>query len=249
MLARHNEALLGAALADERLDALLADDLQVPTSEGELTVRELVDAGGGRAHLGLGTGGFEEMRFRALKLPIATGTRYAVLPFVRRWCQTRGVDVVELGTNAGDRALFRRVELRKARPSGWPRQFAGERQELIPATLRAGRDAVRARPRPRGRAQGAARGRRGARADRLRGPAPRARAHRDDRRRLRRAALRQRRARRRSQALLEARRDGRDTALALGLLRAVLGADGRRRARDPRRRRPAGGAWPASATR
>ncbi|WP_272600185.1 ATP-binding protein [Solirubrobacter phytolaccae] len=131
VLARHNEGLLGAALADEGLEALLAADLRVPTSEGELTVRELVDGGDGRAHVGLGTGGFEEMRFRALKRPIATGTRYAVVPFVRRWCARHGVDVVELGTSTGDRALFQRVELEEA---GWlAEQLAKERQELIPA--------------------------------------------------------------------------------------------------------------------
>lgn len=135
VLARHNEALLGAALADERLEALLAADLKVPTSEGELTVRELVDAGGGRAHVGLGTGGFEEMRFRALKRPIATGTRYAVLPFVRRWCHTRGIDVVELGTDSGDRALFRRAQLEDGEREWLTEELAGERQELIAATF------------------------------------------------------------------------------------------------------------------
>jgi molecular chaperone HtpG len=96
-----------------------------------MTVRELVEGGEGRAHVGLGTGGFEEMRFRALKRPIATGTRYAVLPFVRRWCAQRGIDVVELGTSTGDRALFRRVELDEA---AWlAQELAGERQELVPA--------------------------------------------------------------------------------------------------------------------
>jgi len=131
VLTRHNEALLGAALADDRLDALLAADLQVPTSEGDMTVRELVDAGGGSAHLGLGTGGFEEMRFRALKRPIATGTRYGVLPFVRRWCHARGIAVVELGTSSGDRALFKRVPL--AEQEWLASELADERVELVPA--------------------------------------------------------------------------------------------------------------------
>ena len=241
VLSRHNEALLGAALADERLEALLADDLQVPTSEGELTVRELVDAGEGRAHLGLGTGGFEEMRFRALKLPIATGTRYAVLPFVRRWCQTHGVDVVELGTNAGDRALFRRAELatRRGRVAG--RGLRRRAPGAHPRDVRAGRDAVRARPRPRGRAQGPAGGRRGARADHLRGPAPRTRAHRDDRRHLRRAPLRQRvLARDRRPAACPARRARHDARARAAACRARV--DGRGRARDPRRRGSAVGA-------
>ncbi len=133
VLHRHNEALLGAALADERLDALLADDLHVPTSEGDMTVRAMVEAGGGRAHVALGHGGFEEMRFRALKVPIATGTRYAVLPFLRQWCQGRGVELVELGTRAGDRALFQRRPLDEEDRAWLTEALAGERQEVVPA--------------------------------------------------------------------------------------------------------------------
>ena len=135
VLRRHNEALLGAALSDERIEALVAEDLHIPTSDGDLTVRELVAAGGGRAHVGLGDGGFEEMRFRALKVPIALGTRYAVLPFLRRWCQDRGVELVEIGTARGDRALFRHVDL-SGDEAGWlASQLAGPGHELIPAAF------------------------------------------------------------------------------------------------------------------
>jgi molecular chaperone HtpG len=221
VLTRHNEALLGAALADERLEALLSGDLQVPTSEGEMTVRELVEAGGGRAHLGLGTGGFEEMRFRALKLPIATGTRYAVLPFVRRWCQTHGADVVELGTDAGDRALFRRVELAPGEADWLAEAFAGERQELIPATFEPAEMPFVLVP--------------------DREAELKARLEADEaRERIASAVLHLAREHTATiegsydarlyvnvgapaiEALLEARRDGRDTDVALGLLRAVL---------------------------
>jgi molecular chaperone HtpG len=133
VLARHNEALLGAALSDERMSAIVADDLHVPTSDGDMTVRELVDGGGGRAHVGLGDGGFEEMRFRALKVPIALGTRYAVLPFLRRWCGDRGVDLVEIGTAKGDSALFRRVPIDEDEASWLKDQLAGPGHELIAA--------------------------------------------------------------------------------------------------------------------
>jgi molecular chaperone HtpG len=133
VLVRHNEALLGAALADPRLDELLADDLHVPTSEGDMTVRELVERGGGRAHVGLGHGGFEEMRFRALKVQIATGTRYAVLPFLRQWCNAHGVELAELGTRAGDRALFQRRPLDDAERAWLAEQLAGDGQEVVPA--------------------------------------------------------------------------------------------------------------------
>ena len=135
VLNRHNEALLGAALADERVEALVADDLLVPTSDGDMTARELLQAGGGRAHVGMGEGGFEEMRFRALKVPIAIGTRYAVLPFLRRWCHARGAELVEIGTERGDGALFRRVELPDDERAWLAEQLAGEGDELIPAAF------------------------------------------------------------------------------------------------------------------
>ena len=135
VLHRHNEALLGAALADERVEALVADDLFVPTSDGDMSARELLEAGGGRAHVGMGEGGFEEMRFRALKVPIALGTRYAVLPFLRRWCEAQGAELVEIGTERGDGALFRRAELPEAERAWLAEQLAGDGDELIPAAF------------------------------------------------------------------------------------------------------------------
>ena len=135
VLTRHNEALLGAALADERVEALVADDLLIPTSDGEMTARELLEAGGGRAHVSMGEGGFEEMRFRALKVPIALGTRYAVLPFLRRWCQARDAELVEIGTEHGDGALFRRVEIEEEDRAWLAERLAGPGDELIPAAF------------------------------------------------------------------------------------------------------------------
>ena len=135
VLTRHNEALLGAALADERVEALVAADLHVATSDGDMTARELLEAGGGRAHVGMGEGGFEEMRFRALKVPIALGTRYAVLPFLRRWCHAQGAELVEIGTERGDRALFRRVPLEEDERAWLAEQLAQPGDELIPAAF------------------------------------------------------------------------------------------------------------------
>ena len=83
----------------------------------------------------MGEGGFEEMRFRALKVPIALGTRYAVLPFLRRWCEARGAELVEIGTERGDGALFRRAELPEAERAWLAEQLAGDGDELIPAAF------------------------------------------------------------------------------------------------------------------
>ncbi|MEV8326527.1 ATP-binding protein [Kitasatospora sp. NPDC056731] len=136
ILTRHGQDLLGAALCDERLFTLLADDVPVPTSQGDLTAGALRAAGGGAVHVALGSGGgFEEMLYRAMRVPIARGDRYAVLPFLRRYAQLRGCRLVELGSEHGDRELFRDPE--RPLPAGEAAWLAGaladEGEQLVPA--------------------------------------------------------------------------------------------------------------------
>nr|BFD92011.1 ATP-binding protein [Kitasatospora sp. Xyl93] len=136
ILTRHGNDLLGAALCDERLFTLLADDVPVPTSQGDLTAGALRAAGGGAVHVALGSGGgFEEMLYRAMRVPIARGDRYAVLPFLRRYAQLRGCRVVELGSEQGDRELFRDPERPlPAHESAWlAGALADPGEQLVPA--------------------------------------------------------------------------------------------------------------------
>lgn len=107
VLMRHNEALLGAALCDDRLFDLLADELTLPTSEGDLLVGTIARRGQGKLYAGLSPhGGFEEVLFRALRVPVIVGTRYGALPFARRYAERTGGAVIELGTAAGNKRVF-----------------------------------------------------------------------------------------------------------------------------------------------
>ncbi|MGA5818605.1 ATP-binding protein [Kitasatospora sp. NPDC094028] len=136
ILTRHGQDLLGAALCDDRLFTLLADDVPVPTSQGDLTAGALRAAGGGVVHVALGSGGgFEEMLYRAMRVPVARGDRYAVLPFLRRYAQLRGCRLVELGSEHGDRALFRDPERPlPAEETAWLAGALTDRGErLVPA--------------------------------------------------------------------------------------------------------------------
>ncbi len=133
VLTRHNEALTGAAIVDQRLFELLADDLLIPSSDGDLPAREIARRGDGRLHVGLARGGFEEMLFRALGVAIADGTRYAVLPFMRRWCEHAGVALVEIGTQAGDRAIFRSAQIGEPERARLAGDFGRDGWELLPA--------------------------------------------------------------------------------------------------------------------
>ncbi len=134
VLLRHNEALLGAAVCDDRLFELLADDLTVPTSEGDLPVRAILKRSDKRAYVSLSTrGGFEEMLFRALKVPIAVGTRYAVLPFLERYVERRGGAVVQLGTHAGNQQVFREAPVDAETRAFLEKMLARDGQRLVTA--------------------------------------------------------------------------------------------------------------------
>jgi len=133
-LLRHNEALLGAAIADAQLFELLADEVTIPTSEGDMTVGAALERSSGRLYLSRGEGrGFEELLFRALKVPVLDGTRYGTSPFCGRYVERRGGEVVQLGTDAGNQALFEATRLgggRDERVAGW---FAAEDVEVVVA--------------------------------------------------------------------------------------------------------------------
>ncbi|WP_354641279.1 ATP-binding protein [Kitasatospora camelliae] len=136
ILARHGQELLGAALCDERLFTLLADDVPVPTSQGDLTAGALRAAGHGAVHVALGSGGgFEEMLYRAMQVPIARGDRYAVLPFLRRYAQLRDARIVELGSESGNRELFRAPEhpLAADEQAWLAAALAEDGEQLLPA--------------------------------------------------------------------------------------------------------------------
>jgi molecular chaperone HtpG len=136
VLARHNEALLGCALCDERLMELLANDLTVPTSEGDLSARAVFRRGDGRAYVSLGSrGGFEETLFRALKTPIAAGTRYGVLPFLRAYSERKGGTVIELGTKEGNLHVFKRVAVSDEDQRWLEASLARPGQRLITASF------------------------------------------------------------------------------------------------------------------
>ncbi|KTF32832.1 histidine kinase, partial [Xanthomonas vesicatoria] len=76
--------------------------------------------------------GFEEMLFRAMGVPVAYGNRYAVVPFLRRWAQAKGVRLVELGTEHGNRQLFH-LDTLPADELAWLEQHLGDGEALVPA--------------------------------------------------------------------------------------------------------------------
>lgn len=134
VLLRHNEALLGASLCDERLFDLVRDDLKLPTSEGDLTAPALRSKSQGKIHVSMGEqGSCEEILFRALRVPVVLGARYAALPFCQAYAQRHGGPVVKLGTSQGNQSLFPRAELSPADLARLKELFQADKQEVIAA--------------------------------------------------------------------------------------------------------------------
>lgn len=133
VLRRHNEALLGASLCDERLFALLMNDLQIPTSQGDMTAQSLIHKR--TLHIILDNGaGFEDMLLRALGIAVADGGRYAVVPFLRRYASYNNLKVIELGTQSGNGQLFQKRLL--AEPlKQWLEQHLCQNERLIAASF------------------------------------------------------------------------------------------------------------------
>jgi molecular chaperone HtpG len=134
VLRRHNEALLGASLCDPRLFELLCDELTVPTSQGDLPVATVLARSGGRLHVSQADrGGFEELLFRALKVPVVQGVRYGALPFCREYTTARHGRLVMVGTSGGDKELFRREELPEDDATRLQAWFGGDSAQVVPA--------------------------------------------------------------------------------------------------------------------
>jgi molecular chaperone HtpG len=129
ILFRHNDALLGAALCDSRLFNLLLDSVTINSLQGRLPARELVSRGA--VHVLLSEDyGFESMLCRAMGTAVAFGNYYGVLPFLRRWTEVKGFRLVELGTEQGNRQLFRLDDLPDADIS-WLKSNLTDDEKLV----------------------------------------------------------------------------------------------------------------------
>lgn len=135
ILSRHNEGLLGAAVSEDRLFSVLRDELKLPTSDGELTIKEILKRGNRKIHVSLeDKGGFEEVLCRSLKIPIVKGYRYAVLPFCRiHEEQTGESKLLLLGTKDGSEALFENVDLGSEQEAVLAELLVGENEKLMPS--------------------------------------------------------------------------------------------------------------------
>lgn len=107
VLARHNQSLLGAALGDERLFEVTHKSLKVPTSEGMLTLPQLLKNSDGQIYIKQElAGGYEETLCRAKMIPLVLGYLYAASQFCRQYGRIHDIPVRMLGMDDSETTLF-----------------------------------------------------------------------------------------------------------------------------------------------
>ncbi len=223
VLLRHNEALLGAALCDDRLFDLLADELTVPTSEGDLARRRRPAARPGQAVTPASARAAASRRSCSAPSASPSSSAPATAPCPSP-AATPSAAAAPSSSSAPPPATSACSPRRPpGRPPGFPFEHAHKaRSAPDRRPLRPRRAPARARARPRGRAQAPRRERRGRWPDRRRRPRPHAHVHRQDRRQRRRRPLRQPRQPRRIARLLEHRADVDAAHPGVKLLRALV---------------------------
>ncbi len=105
--ARHNDALLGAAISDDRLFQTTLRSLKVPTTDGNLTLPQLLKKGDGEIYLKPGSkSGHEEILFRVRGNPLVKGYLYAASDYCRRYAEAENTPIHILGTSAANETVF-----------------------------------------------------------------------------------------------------------------------------------------------
>ena len=133
IIRRHNEALLGSALCDERLFQVMVDDLMVPTSEGDMTIKNILHRAQDKIHVTLSErGGYEEIIFRSLKQPVVLGYRYAALSFCNKYGNTYNKTIIVLGSEEGESLFFKKIEIADEKIQNLKELFFEEHIEIIP---------------------------------------------------------------------------------------------------------------------
>ena len=112
VLSRHGQALLGAAISDDRLFEASCKTLKVPTTEGEMTIPELLRRGDGKIYIKPSNqSGHEEVLFRARGNPLVKGYLYGATGFCRKYNLWNDTPLYTLGTQDSQSSIFEQISL------------------------------------------------------------------------------------------------------------------------------------------
>ena len=113
IMARHNQSLLGAAVSDQALFSAMQSQLSIPTSEGELTIGQITQRSGDTClRISMEeSGGYEHLISKSMGIPIIYGYRYGVTRFCHLVSESSELQLLTLGANENNEALFPRKEV------------------------------------------------------------------------------------------------------------------------------------------
>lgn len=115
VLMRHNEALLGAAIVDDRLFETMCRSLKVPTTVADMTIPQLLSKGEGSLYLKTATQtGYDEVLFRVRGYPLVKGYMYGAVGFCRKYHAVHAVDLIEVGSKKSRHKIFPEVSVDNA---------------------------------------------------------------------------------------------------------------------------------------
>ncbi|MCJ8273882.1 MAG: hypothetical protein MJK04_31350, partial [Psychrosphaera sp.] len=110
ILRRHNQALMGAALNDDRLFDVLSDVIKVPTNMGEMTLPALLKQSERCIYMRLeDKNSYEDILFKTRMIPVVSGFMFAGAGFCQKYATNSNLKVVHLGTKAGADEIFKTV--------------------------------------------------------------------------------------------------------------------------------------------
>jgi len=108
VISRHGQALLGAAISDHDLFLTSQKLLKVPTTEGDMTIPELLQRGDGKIYIKpSNNSGHEEILFRARGNPLVKGFLYGATNFCQKYAEWNGVSLHTLGTEGIQSSIFK----------------------------------------------------------------------------------------------------------------------------------------------
>ena len=112
ILVRHNQALLGAALNDNDLFDMLAQQLKVPTNLGEMTLPNVLKQSENRIYVRQeDKNSYEDILLRAKMTPVVSGYLFAASAFCRKYAEINHCKLVSLGDKTADEQLLGQIQL------------------------------------------------------------------------------------------------------------------------------------------
>lgn len=112
ILRLHNESLLGAAVTDKRLFDVMSTSLKVPTISGEMNINQILRSSNDTLYVKNAIeNSYDDIIFKAKKIPVVLGYRFAASEFCRQYSINNGIDLKRVGFKDSEKTIFADTEI------------------------------------------------------------------------------------------------------------------------------------------